>query len=185
MRLLYNLSIRLYYIIIWIASLLSIKKAQLWINGRRKIFHKIQNKIETHKKIIWFHCASLGEFEQGRPVIEKLKSMYPQKKILLTFFSPSGYEVRKNYELADFIFYLPIDSPGNAKKFIQIIKPDMVFFIKYEFWFNYLRQLRKNNIPVFIISAIFRKNQHFFRSYGSWFKKQLCSFTYWSVQFQF
>ncbi len=132
--------------------------------------------------VAWFHCASLGEFEQGRPVIEAFRKANPDWKILLTFFSPSGYEIRKNYEGADYIFYLPLDTPWNAKKFIRLVRPSLVVFVKYEFWFRYLDVLYKEKIPVYVISAIFRRNQHFFRWYGGWAKKQLKKVTGFFVQ---
>jgi 3-deoxy-D-manno-octulosonic-acid transferase len=132
--------------------------------------------------VIWFHCASLGEFEQGRPVIEAFRNEHPDWKILLTFFSPSGYEIRKNYDGADYIFYLPLDSPRNASRFIRLVRPSLVVFVKYEFWFRYLDMLNKNSIPVYVISAIFRPNQHFFKWYGGWARKQLRKVTRFFVQ---
>jgi 3-deoxy-D-manno-octulosonic-acid transferase len=134
--------------------------------------------------LIWFHCASLGEFEQGRPVIEAFREGHPDWKILLTFFSPSGYEIRKNYEGADYIFYLPLDTPGNARKFIRLVRPSIVVFVKYEFWFHFLDILYKEKIPVYIISAIFRPQQHFFKWYGGWTRKQLKKVTGFFVQDQ-
>ncbi len=167
---------------IYIYSLFN-NKAKLWVKGREDIFNKIKNTIGNNtSKIVWFHAASLGEFEQGRQVIEKFKELHPEFKILLTFFSPSGYEIRKNYDKADYIFYLPIDTPSNAKRFIQIVNPTLVFFIKYEFWFNYLNILKQKSIPVYLISGIFRPSQHFFKAYGAWFREQLGSFTYFFVQ---
>ncbi|NTW33084.1 MAG: 3-deoxy-D-manno-octulosonic acid transferase, partial [Bacteroidetes bacterium] len=133
-------------------------------------------------KIAWFHCSSLGEFEQGRPLMEGFRKQHPQYKILLTFFSPSGYEVRKNFDGADYIFYLPIDTPANANRFLDLIKPKIVFFIKYEFWFNYMKNLNKRGIPLFFIAVNFRKTQHFFKWYGSWFRKQLKNITHIFVQ---
>ena len=184
---LYNLSIWIYFLLIHIASPFN-KKAKLWISGRKGIFEKIEKKVkkdlltgQTEENIIWFHCASLGEFEQGRPVIEKL-GQYKEYKIILTFFSPSGYEVRHNYSGADYVFYLPIDTPANAKRFVSLIKPSAVFFVKYEFWFNYIREVKNNNIPFFVISANFRRNQHFFAWYGGWFRKQLMGITHIFVQ---
>ena len=187
MRFLYTLSIYSYLFAIRIASLFN-PKAKLWLKGRKSIFEDLRNKIQDSRlktkdsKLIWFHCASLGEFEQGRPLMEKLKTQNSKLKILLTFFSPSGYEVRKNYSGADWIFYLPIDTPKNAERFIETIKPSSVFFIKYEFWFNYLNELKNQNIPTYLISGIFRKEQHFFKSYGAWFRKQLNAFTHFYVQ---
>ncbi len=181
MNFLYNFFIRLYFFLIFFSSLFN-KKAKLWIRGRKDILQRIEKNIKADAKIAWFHCASLGEFEQGRPVIEKFKKIYPQYKILITFFSPSGYEVRKNYEFADHVFYLPLDTPYNARHFIELINPSVVFFVKYEFWFNYIRCLRKKNIPFFIISANFRQGQHFFKWYGGWFRKQLKGITRIFVQ---
>ncbi len=158
------------------------KKAGLWIQGRKNIFSGLKEAIGINEQIAWFHCASLGEFEQARSLIESFKDQFPEYKILLTFFSPSGYEIRKNYDKADHVFYLPMDTKSNAKKFITIVKPKLTFFIKYEFWFNYLSELKKNNIPTFLISAIFRSDQHFFRFYGGWFRKQLNNITYFFVQ---
>ena len=154
------------------------------IAGRKNIFENIKSKILNPKSnnIVWFHCASLGEFEQGRPLMEKLKLQQRDVKILLTFFSPSGYEIRKNYAGADFIFYLPMDTPSNAKKFIEIVNPQKVFFVKYEFWFNYLTELKNKNIPTYLVSGIFRENHHFFKSTGAWFRKQLSSFTHFFLQ---
>ncbi|RLC25573.1 MAG: 3-deoxy-D-manno-octulosonic acid transferase [Deltaproteobacteria bacterium] len=183
MHLLYNIGIFLYYTIILVASIFN-DKAKKWIDGRKNIFTRIKQKIDPSQKIIWFHAASLGEFEQGRPVIESFRTKYPDYKVLLTFFSPSGYEIRKDYEQVDFVFYLPIDSKKNAKKFIQIVSPDIAVFIKYEFWYNYINELKNNNIPIFTISAIFRKNQHFFQWYGAWFRTMLKNITYLFVQNQ-
>ncbi len=183
MRLLYTISIYSYYLAIRIASLF-IPKAKIFLKGRKNIFDKIGSAIQKtgFDNLIWFHCASLGEFEQGRPLIEKIKRDDPQIKILLTFFSPSGYEVRKNYPGADLIFYLPIDTPSNARKFMEIVKPQKVFFVKYEFWFNYLKELKNNNIPTYLVSGIFREDHYFFRFSGAWFRKQLSSFTHFFLQ---
>lgn len=181
MAFLYNLSIFFYSLLIHCAGLFN-KKARLWIEGRKNIFTQIKNTIDSEKPIAWFHSASLGEFEQGMPVIEQLRKLHPEYKILLTFFSPSGYEVRKNYEGADYVFYLPLDTPGNARRFIEMVNPSVVFFIKYEFWFNYIRNLRKKNIPFFVISANFRPEQHFFKWYGGWFRQRLRNITHIFVQ---
>jgi 3-deoxy-D-manno-octulosonic-acid transferase len=151
-------------------------KAKLWLKGRSKIFQKLSAAIEPGSEIAWFHCSSLGEFEQGRPVIEEFKKKFSSYKILLTFFSPSGFEVRKNYENADFVFYLPLDFKGNVKRFLKIVNPKITFFVKYEFWYNYLNELKKNNMPVYIFSANFRKDQVFFKSYGKWYMEILMSF---------
>lgn len=184
MRTLYSISIFVYQIIIRLASAFN-SKAKLWLEGRKGIFEKLTAQLSNsapEDKIAWFHCASLGEFEQGRPLIEKYKIHHPGTKILLTFFSPSGYEIRKNYPGADFIFYLPADTLSNAKRFIDIVNPAVVFFVKYEFWFHYLYELKKRNIPVYLVSGIFRKEQHFFKSYGGWFRKQLGSFSHFYLQ---
>lgn len=157
-------------------------KARLWINGRINIFEKLEKTISPIEPLIWFHCASLGEFEQGRPIIEGLKKSNPEFKILVTFFSPSGYEIRKNYEMADYIFYLPKDSPTHVKQFLNIVKPRLAVFIKYEFWFNYLNEMNKREIPIIIASAIFRPDQHFFKVYGYWFRKQLSQISFFFVQ---
>lgn len=181
MNFLYNLSIFIYLYSIKLAALFN-PKARLWVEGRRNIFDKIREKINGDKNIIWFHCASLGEFEQGRPLIERIKKQHTKYKILITFFSPSGYEIRKSYELADYVFYLPIDSSFNAKTFVEIVNPVFVIFVKYEFWFNYIESLYQKKIPIFLISAIFRQEQHFFKWYGSWFRKKLFHFKHLFVQ---
>src|ERR1035437_1430915 len=165
----YNLVIFFYWSSIQIASLFN-AKANLWVRGRKNIFKHIEHtlkekKIDKNSNTIWFHCASLGEFEQGRPVIENLKAHTKEIKIILTFFSPSGYEIRKNYGYADAVFYLPIDFPSNTKKFISIVNPKTAVFVKYEFWLNYMAELKKQNIPTYLISAVFRKKQHFFKRY--------------------
>ncbi|NVN94764.1 MAG: 3-deoxy-D-manno-octulosonic acid transferase [Bacteroidetes bacterium] len=181
MRILYNLGIYLYYFGIFFYSFFNLKAKKWWV-GRKNILQKCENLFNKNENIAWFHSASLGEFEQGRPVIEKFKLQHPDFKIVLTFFSPSGYEVRKNYETADYILYLPIDTPYNVRKFIEIVNPQIVFFIKYEFWFNYLKALYDKKIPVYLISGIFRPQQHFFKFYGGWFRKQLKHFSYFFVQ---
>jgi 3-deoxy-D-manno-octulosonic-acid transferase len=173
MKFLYNLGIQFYGWAIAVASLFN-EKARLWRQGRKDVFTKLRKTFENIKEpVAWFHCSSLGEFEQGRPVIEAFRQRNPNYKILLTFFSPSGYEVRNNYEGADFVFYLPLDTPVNAKKFVEIVKPKFAVFVKYEFWYNYLGQLHKANVPVYLISAKFRPEQYFFKSYGDWFRKLL------------
>lgn len=181
MRLFYNFFIWIYNLLISIASLFN-PKAKQWVKGRRDIFKRIEKSINKNDKIIWFHAASLGEFEQGRPLIEKIKNKKPEYKIFLTFFSPSGYEIRKDYAFADYIFYLPIDSPKNAKRLVDLINPEIVIFIKYEFWFNYFSQIRKKNIPLYLISGVFRANQHFFKSWGKWQRKQIKNISYFFLQ---
>jgi 3-deoxy-D-manno-octulosonic-acid transferase len=183
MNFLYNISIYLYFLLIKISALFN-KKAKQWIAGRKDIFLKMELEVSdaNDEQLIWFHCASLGEFEQGRPVIEKLKNIFPEKRILVTFFSPSGYNIRKNYDVADYVFYLPLDTRMNAKRFIEIWNPAVAIFVKYEFWNNYINELNKAKIPIISISSIFRKKQRFFRSYGGWFKSQLKKITYFFVQ---
>ena len=182
MTLLYKLSIYIYYILIKIAALLVNNKAQLWLKGRTNIFDRIASTLRPSEKRIWIHASSLGEFEQGRPVIEKLKELRPDYKIVLTFFSPSGYEIRKNYQGADYIFYLPLDTKENASKFLELVQPIMAVFIKYEFWYFYLTALKERNIPLYLVSANFRKDQHFFRWYGGWYRKLLFNFKHIFVQ---
>ena len=181
MRWLYSLIIQFYGVLICLGSLFN-AKAKKWRNGRKDIFLHLKQTIHKDDEIVWFHVASLGEFEQGRPIIEPFRKHFPQYKILLTFFSPSGYEVRKNYEYADYVFYLPLDSRKNAKTFINIVKPTYAFFVKYEFWFNYLNELKKQQIPTYIFSAIFRPSQIFFKPYGKWFLNHLKIFNCIFVQ---
>ncbi|MDP4209484.1 MAG: glycosyltransferase N-terminal domain-containing protein [Bacteroidota bacterium] len=179
---LYNNLIRLYNIAIRVAALTGNIKARQWVDGRKDIFRNLENKLQSGERRIWVHAASLGEFEQGRPLIEKIKEQHPEYKIFLTFFSPSGYEVRKNYAGADYIFYLPADTPGNARRFIDLVNPEKVFFIKYEFWYNYLSLLKKRDIPAYLCSSIFRSNQLFFKPYGGWYRKILSFFSHLFVQ---
>lgn len=181
----YNLIVYLYGFVAKIFAFFN-PKAKLWIEGRTGFFDKFSENVTLLKSenepIIWFHCASLGEFEQGRPLIERIKNDYPNYKIVLTFFSPSGYEVRKQYAYADLIIYLPLDTPNNAKKFIEILQPNIVFWVKYEFWKNYLKALSNRNIPVFLISAIFRENHFFFSPFGKFHRKTLNYFTHTFLQ---
>ncbi|BDB53887.1 3-deoxy-D-manno-octulosonic acid transferase [Flavobacterium ammoniigenes] len=178
----------IYSIIVAIAGLLLqivavfVPKIKLFVSGREGVFPTLKAKIKTEDKTIWFHAASLGEYEQGLPVIEKIKEKYPTHKIIVSFFSPSGYEVRKNNTVADVTVYLPLDTINNAKKFIELVHPEMAFFIKYEFWPNYLSELKKRNIPTYLISGIFREKQAFFRWYGGFYRKALESFTHFFVQ---
>lgn len=157
-------------------------KAKQWANGRKDIFNRMAQKISPSDRIVWIHVASLGEFEQGRPIIEEIRNNYPQYRILLTFFSPSGYEIRKNYQGADYIFYLPSDTPGNVKRFLDIAHPEIAIFVKYEFWLNYLYQLKDRGVRTFLISAIFRKNSIFFKWYGNNWRQALDSFEQIFVQ---
>ena len=181
MTFLYNIIVLIVSFILKIIALFN-QKIALFINGRKETWKKIKEGISEKDKVIWMHCASLGEFEQGRPILEKLKELHPTKKIVLTFFSPSGYEVRKNYELADVVCYLPLDSKKNVQKFLDMLNPVLVLFVKYEFWPNYLNELKKREIKTFLISGIFRKNQLFFKWYGGYLKKALNAFTHFFVQ---
>src|ERR1051325_3960574 len=181
MRLLYTFSVRCYYLLILFASPFN-RKARQWLRGRKNIFSELAQAIKTGEPLVWFHCASLGEFEQGRPIIERVKKEKPSVKILLTFFSPSGYEARNDYPWADHIFYLPLDTPGNAKKFLEIAKPQAVIFVRYEFWYNYLAAIKKKNIPLYLASGTFRTDHVFFKGRGRWFREQLKSFTHFFVQ---
>ena len=179
MRLIYNISIWLYVVTIRIASLYNLK-AKKWVKGRENIFSELEAVVRNQKNIVWFHCASLGEFEQGKPIIEAYKLNHPTHQILLTFFSASGFEIKKNTALANWVFYLPADTTSNAKKFINLVNPIKVVFIKYEFWFNYMSQLKKQNIPFYSVSTIFREGQVFFKY--QWFAKQLKNVTHFFVQ---
>jgi 3-deoxy-D-manno-octulosonic-acid transferase len=179
---LYRIFIGIYPIAAWILGFVN-PKAKQWHTGRKEILTQIAAALASNTKpIIWMHCASLGEFEQGRPVLEGLQKQYPNYSILLTFFSPSGYEVHKNYAGADYVFYLPMDSAGNARKFLKITNPSIAIFVKYEFWHYYLSQLKKLKIPTILIAGIFRKDQLFFKWYGSFYKNLLSCFTAFFVQ---
>jgi 3-deoxy-D-manno-octulosonic-acid transferase len=178
---LYDLLANLAGVFLKVAALFS-KKLKLFIAGRKTVFAILGQKIGNNEKTIWFHAASLGEYEQGLPVIEKIKEKYPHHKIVLTFFSPSGYEVRKNNTIADATVYLPLDTKTNAKRFLKIVHPDMAFFIKYEYWPNYLNELKKANIPTYLISGIFREKQVFFKWYGGFYRKALDAFDHFFVQ---
>ena len=179
--LLYNLSIALYA---WLLSVVALwnKKAKQWVVGRKDIFKRMADAISPSDKVVWIHVASLGEFEQGRPIIEEIRRLHPEYKILLTFFSPSGYEIRKNYDGADFIFYLPADTPRNAKRFLDIAHPEVAVFVKYEFWLNYLKQLKKRGVKSYLVSAIFRSDSIFFRNYGAMWRGALDAFSQMFVQ---
>jgi len=181
MLFLYNLVISIAGFFLKIVALFS-PKIKLFTEGRKNVFAILEEKIKPTDKTIWFHSASLGEYEQGLPVIEKIKERYPSRKIIVTFFSPSGYEVRKNNTVADVTIYLPLDTKSNAKKFLKLTHPDLVFFIKYEFWLNYLRELEKSKTPTYLISGIFRESQMFFKWYGGFYRKALKAFTFFFVQ---
>jgi 3-deoxy-D-manno-octulosonic-acid transferase len=182
MLFLYNLGIFLLRLVYNVASLFD-AKAKAFNAGRKNLLEKIRSELsENSHPVVWIHTASLGEFEQARPVMERIKREFANHKILLTFFSPSGYEVRKKYDQADYIYYLPWDTRGNASSFINATKPVLAIFIKYEFWNHYIHQLKKRNIPTLSVSSIFRNDQLFFRSYGGFFRKMLHKFTYFFVQ---
>ena len=177
----YNLIIYLYQLGVIVTSLFSEKVRKMW-RGEREAVRVLREKVDPNAQYVWFHAASLGEFEQGRPLMEQLRREHPEYKILLTFFSPSGYEVRKNYEGADIICYLPLDTITNARRFLRTIRPVMAFFIKYEFWYNYLHILRHRGVPVYSVSSIFRPGQVFFRWYGRQYSHVLKCFTRFYVQ---
>lgn len=177
----YNLAIQLLSLAVKIMACFKDKEKKL-AEGQKNVFSYLSQKRNANDQYIWFHASSLGEFEQGRPMIEKIKREQPKKKILLTFFSPSGYEVRKNYALADMICYLPFDKPANVKRFLDIVNPEKAIFIKYEFWYNYLFELNHRAIPTYIISAIFRPKQLFFKPWGGWYRKMLTFFDHLFVQ---
>jgi 3-deoxy-D-manno-octulosonic-acid transferase len=177
----YDFALLIYTLLIRISAVAGNQKAKKWIAGRKKLLKNIIDTIGNNE-IIWVHSSSLGEFEQGRPLIEAIKKINSNKKILLTFYSPSGFEHKKNYEFADYIFYLPQDYKKNAKTFVEKLNIKTAFFIKYDFWKNYLFELKKKEVPTFLISGIFRKNQLFFKPYGKWYKKILYCFTWLFVQ---
>ena len=178
----YNLFLLLYAAGTRIASLFN-NKARLWVAGRRGIMQKVRDTVARDgRKLVWMHAASLGEFEQGRPLLEMIKSHDPSVQVLLTFFSPSGYEVKKDYTGADYIFYLPLDGASRARQFVEITKPDLVLWVKYEFWYYYLRELKKRQIPTLLVSGIFRDDQPFFQSFGGFWRRMLACFTHIFVQ---
>ena len=179
----YNIVIYLYLCGVAIVSIFNEKVRKMW-RGEREAVKILKQKVDPNARYAWFHAASLGEFEQGRPIMERLRKEHPEYKILLTFFSPSGYEVRKNYEGADIICYLPLDTITNARRFLRTIRPEIAFFIKYEFWYNYLHILKHRNVPVYSVSSIFRPKQIFFRWYGREYGRVLKCFTHFFVQNQ-
>lgn len=183
MNFLYSIAIGFYSVAVRVAALFN-EKAKLFVAGRKNWEQSLKSKIDPAASYIWIHCASLGEFEQGRPVIEAIKEKFPEYKILLSFFSPSGFEIRKNYALADVITYLPLDTKQNARTFISLVNPVKVFFVKYEYWNNYINELHKRKIPLFLVSAIFRKEQSFFSKtpWGKWYLKMLYKVEHLFVQ---
>jgi 3-deoxy-D-manno-octulosonic-acid transferase len=183
MRFFYNISMHVYHFLIWAVSFRN-PKARRWLSGRKGLFERIRQEVVPGKHLLWFHVSSLGEFEQARPVMEEVKKYAPHYRILLTFFSPSGYELRKDYQFADYVFYIPLDTPANAKRFLDLVKPEKVFFVKYEFWFNFLSELHQRKIPTYLFSALFRPNQYFFKPWGKWFRKVLKVYNHIFVQNQ-
>ena len=181
MLFLYNIITLLAAQLLKIVALFS-PKMKLFVDGRKSTFQTLANKIQTSDKTIWFHAASLGEYEQGLPVIEAIKEQFPTHKIVVTFFSPSGYEVRKNNAIADVTVYLPLDTISNAKQFVELVHPEMAFFIKYEYWPNYLNELKKQQIKTYLISGILRENQAFFKWYGGFYRNALKTFEFFFVQ---
>ena len=181
MRLLYSVAIHLYNAAIHFAALFNFKARQ-WVQGRRGVFDFLARQCAEKKHIIWFHAASLGEFEQGKPLMQLYRQQHPECTILVTFFSPSGYEVKKNDKVADIICYLPLDTPRNARRFLDIVPVEKAVFVKYEYWYNYMHQLSLRQTPFYYISAIFRPSQYFFKPYGTWFAQQLKNCTYFFVQ---
>ena len=160
----YNIAIRLYYLSIYLAAAFS-PKAKAWMNARRKLHHRFHQYITSaHGDKIWFHCASVGEFEQVRPLIEKIRKLHPDHKLILTFFSPSGFEAKRYYNGVDFVGYLPLDTLDDARKLISRMNPSLVIWVKYEFWYHFLHELRKANVPVILVSSIFRPNHIFFKT---------------------
>lgn len=181
-QLIYILFVRLYPLAVRFVSLFN-EKARRWVRGRKNIFRTIKSRLATeNRERIWFHAASLGEFEQGKPVIERIKQKYPECCVILTFFSPSGYDNARDYPFADHIFYLPMDSFIHSYRFFRLVKPKLIFFIKYEFWYYYLKRARKKQIPIFLISAVFRTDQPFFKWYGGFHRRMLNCFTHLFVQ---
>ncbi|WP_276977415.1 glycosyltransferase N-terminal domain-containing protein [Flavobacterium filum] len=178
---LYNLLVHFVGFVLKIIAVFN-PKMKLFVEGRKTVFDQIKQKISSTDKTIWFHAASLGEFEQGIPVMEKIKTKFPNHKLIVTFFSPSGFEVRKNNSIADVTIYLPLDTKQNAKQFLDLVHPKMVFFIKYEYWPNYLHELKKRQIKTYLISGILRENQVFFKWYGGFYRNCLKTFDYFFVQ---
>jgi 3-deoxy-D-manno-octulosonic-acid transferase len=181
MKTLYDLFLLLYPLGARVLSLKN-EKARHWLQGRRNIFDRLATVIKHDQRIIWVHCSSLGEFEQGKPLIERMRQQFPATRVLLTFFSPSGYEIQKNYEGADYIFYLPLDSRWNAARFFDIVNPALIIFIKYEFWYYYFQEARLRNVPLVLASGVFRKSQPFFQWYGKFYREMLDAVSCFFVQ---
>lgn len=178
----YTIGIYIYWAFVRLAAFAGHRKAKKLLQGHKKIFSILSENLREGVDYVWFHVSSLGEFEQGRPLMERIRSEHPELRIVLTFFSPSGYDSAKNYQNADAVCYIPFDTPCNAKRFLDLLKPKMAFFVKYEFWMNFLIQLRKRNIPTYSVSSIFREKQIFFRPWGFFYRKALRCFTHLFVQ---
>lgn len=181
MNIIYNQLIKLYGFVVKVAASFN-PKAKLWIEGRKDWQSKLREKVGPNDRVIWVHCSSLGEFEQGRPVMERIRQQYPLHKLVISFFSPSGYEVRKDYKESDYIFYLPLDTKSNAKKLVEILKPEVLILVKYEYWYNLLNELSKQNIPVVVISAVIKESNLFFKSWAIWFREIIATINYFFVQ---
>ena len=181
MRTIYSLLTYLASFYLWVAQFFS-KKLKKFVIGRKVVFETLSNSLKSTDKTVWFHCASLGEFEQGFPIMEAFKAKFPQYKIVVSFFSPSGYEIKKKSPIADLVIYLPLDTPGNASKFVEIVHPSLVIFVKYDFWPNYLFELQKNKIPTLLVSGLFREKQIFFKPLGGFMRKALRTIDHFFVQ---
>jgi 3-deoxy-D-manno-octulosonic-acid transferase len=182
-NLLYTLAIRVFGLLVWGAAGFR-RAARLWVEGRRGWYRRLREDFRGKENVVWFHAASLGEFEQGRPIVERVREEYPDHPILLTFFSPSGYEVRKDFDKVDSVHYLPLDTPGNARKFLDVVRPKIAVFIRYEYWYNFLGAMFRREIPLIMVSSIFRKDQVFFKPYGAWFRTALRQISHFFVQNQ-
>ena len=178
----YSFSIYCFSILVRIAAFFGNIKAKRLADGQKQVWKELKDSLQPDERRVWIHCASVGEFEQGRPLMEDIRAQFPQFKILVSFFSPSGYELRKNYNGADYVFYLPFDTRRNARRFVQLANPEIIYFVKYEFWRNYLKEIKRRQIPLFLVSAIFRPEQAFFKWYGGWYRNLLTSFTHFFVQ---
>ena len=178
----YTFGIYIYILLVKLAALFGHKKAKKIVAGHREIYSTLKENLKPDTEYIWIHASSLGEFEQGRPMIEKIRAEHPEYRVVLTFFSPSGYIPAKNYQQADVVCYLPFDTKKNVARFLDLVRPKMAFFIKYEFWLNFLLELKKRSIPAYSVSSIFRKDQAFFKSWGGRYRLALHCFTHLFVQ---